>query len=230
MDFERDRFKNEHHVNKLNPQQKEIYRYVRDNPDSMILIQAGPGTGKTYTLKTLTYWLERYTRVVIYKHDLLRYFEDSDSTMTVASFMMNLLGIGNLFKFSNLELKLSSTKSAYECATNILALLMTSSIKLLGLQKGALVIIDEYTIVPKYYLFTILTILRFYNVGVILCGDKNQMQNIHNSNFIKSTSYDIGAMFADKVFTLNINERCSDPEYNEIVDYVSQYSSSTRMN
>lgn len=216
----------------LNEEQRKIFEHVKNNPGSLTIIQAGPGTGKTFTLLTITHWLNVPKCVIIYKHDLLELFRTSASTMTVAKFMMNLLDVRNLMSFSAIEQQLSSIKSAYEFATNFLALFSTSDLTRVELDfhPDMLIIIDEYTVIPKVYLFLIITILQNYNISVVLCGDKNQLHNIHNSRYTKCSSFDLAEWFRGKVFTLSVNERCKDKTYNGIIEYVSQYSSSERMN
>jgi hypothetical protein len=65
------------------------------------------------------------------------------------------------------------------------------------IKKPELIILDEYTIIPKSLLFVLLAIARRENVGVVICGDKDQLQNIRNTEHsAKNTSFKIASMFA----------------------------------
>lgn len=216
---------NKYREAQLNPDQKEIYNYVSDNPTNIVVIQAGPGTGKTFTLLCIAYTGKYVTTTIIYKHDLLTTFCLSSNTMTVTSFIMNIFNI-KFMSQKYLLLQLCGDLSGQEYLFAMVSLLRKASIP--KFKKG-IVILDEYTIIPKPILTIALTLLEHYEIGTIVCGDRNQLQNIHNSKHATSSSYSIARFFAHKVFMLDINERCSDEEYNTFIQYISQFSSSTAL-
>lgn len=56
----------------LNEQQRAVFDYVMNNQTAITILQAGPGTGKTFTMLTIAHYLtsrNRIPNVVIYKHD-----------------------------------------------------------------------------------------------------------------------------------------------------------------
>lgn len=83
--------------------------------------------------------------------------------------------------------------------------------------------------IPKPFLFVLLILLRHNNVGAVICGDCNQLQNIYNSRHTHDSSYDIARSFADRVFGMNRNERCHDPDYRAMIEHLSSYSSDERL-
>lgn len=130
------------------------------------------------------------------------------------------------FQYQALEGQLCGKLSGVEFMCAILALIKRAS---LPNMLGSLVILDEYTVVPKPLLLLVLVLLKIHRIGTIICGDKNQLQNIHNSKHTRLSSYDLARRLADRTFTLDINERCSDKRYNGIIDYISTYSSDRRI-
>lgn len=208
---------------KLNAEQKQIYRYMFDNPTAMVLIQAGPGTGKTFTMLTLAHAWEGPVHVIIYKHDLLHTFRNCAVQFTVARFCMLVWNLSFL-SYIGLERQLSGRMSTSQFINVTVGLLRYA--KLPKPFNGSIVILDEYTVIPKPLLFAVLMLLKYHKIGTVLSGDKNQLQNIHNSMHAgQCSSYDIASAFIDRAFTLNKNERCGDVDYNRLVDYVSRFSS-----
>lgn len=207
---------------KLNAEQKQIYRYMFDNPTAMVLIQAGPGTGKTFTMMTLAHAWEKPVKVIIYKHDLLHTFRFCAQRFTVAKFCMTVWHLSFL-NYVGLERQLSGRMSASQFINVTVGLLRHANLPDFG--GGAIVILDEYTVIPKPLLFAVLMLLKHHRIGTVISGDKNQLQNIHNSMHAgRCSSYDIAAAFVDRTFTLTKNERCGDAGYNDLVDYVSRFS------
>lgn len=211
----------------LNVGQKKIWEYISKNKTSIILIQAGPGCGKTYTLKTIAYSMTPTTKfdAIIFKHDLLESFKYNSRRFTVACFSMKLLNI-QYYNYLALDKLLSSTITEYEFMLVIISMLKKGC---LPNMKGGIVLLDEYTVVSKPILMVIMILLEHHNVGAIICGDKNQLQNIFNSRHAPISSYSLASSFAKQQFSLDFNERCLDTTYNEFVNYMSQFSSSNRL-
>lgn len=93
-----------------------------------------------------------------------------------------------------------------------------------------LLILDEYTVMPKPLLLVLLLILNRYNLGAVIYGDKNQLQNIHNTNHAgDGSSYDFVRLVANKEFDLTRNHRCTDIEYNKKVEMLSRYSCADKL-
>lgn len=174
---------------------------------------------------TIAHTISRPVFAIIYKHDLLSTFKYVAKRYTIAKFFMDLLNIG-FCQYQALELQLSGRLNAIEFITCIVSMLRSAKLPNL---KGGLVILDEYTVVPKPLLLLILVLLKHYRIGTIICGDKNQLQNIHNSTHARCSSFDIASRFVDETFGLSINERCLNTRYNDIIDYVANYSSDKRL-
>lgn len=211
----------------LNEEQKQIFLYMRANPSAMVLIQAGPGTGKTFTQLTLAHAWTKDVKVIIFKHDLLYTFRNCAKQHTVTSFCMAVWEL-SYPSWCGLERQLSGRMSGNQFISCVVGLLRRS--RLPTMAAGTIVLLDEYTVIPKPILFALLMLLKRNRIGTVISGDKNQLQNIHNSMHMgRCSSYDIAAAFADRTFALTKNERCSDVEYNRLVDYVSRYSSDKKL-
>ncbi|ATY70179.1 DNAhel 2 [Tomelloso virus] len=210
----------------LNSEQREIFDCIKEDPTRIILLQAGPGCGKSYTLKTIAYGIKNVKfDTIIYKLDLLDSFKYNTRRFTVAKFVMRLLQIG-YFQYQALDRLLSQTISFYDFMLVITAMIKKSK---LPNMLGGVVFLDEYTVVSKPILLVTLMLLEYHKIGAIICGDRNQLQNIFNSRHAPLSSYKIASSFADKSFVLHKNERCSDKDYNDIIGYISQFSCNRRL-
>lgn len=206
----------------LNVDQHKIFEYVLKHPTRIITIQAGPGCGKSFTLKTIAYESRKFVNVIIYKHDLLHTFRYAANRYTVAKMMMSIFNL-TFYQYNAVELGISSNLTSMEFMVAIVSLLKCSQ---LGKFAESIVFLDEYTVIPKPLLLILLMLFEYYNIGCICCGDKDQLQNILNSRHAICSSYDIANAFSIKSFQLYKNERCSNRIYTRIIEYFAQFSSS----
>lgn len=216
--IEIERYRVEH----LNDGQTEIWNYIGQNRNKIIMIQAGPGCGKSFVLKSIAYNLKNCRfDTIIYKHDLLLSFKYNSRRWSVARFAMKIWGL-QFFQYTAFDKLLSSRISSYEFILVIISMIKKA---LLPKFKHGIVFLDEYTVVSKPILLVILMLLEYHEIGAVICGDRNQLQNIHNSRHAKLSSYRLATSFAHKQFELTKNERCSNESYNNFINYISKYSS-----
>lgn len=214
-------------LDKLTQEQKHVYDYILKNPHDIIVVQAGPGSGKTHTLLTICYNLKRNVNVLIFKHDLLRRFSYCGCKLwTVTKLFMNIFSM-NYFEYQAFEKQLSGNLSTYEYLFCVNDLLNRMTVPF---TPDSLVILDEYTVISKSLLFILLLKLKILNIGVIICGDQYQLQNIFNTRNAKYlSSFDIAKSFSNKIFSLSKNIRNSNEMYNEKINYVKQFSSGRQL-
>lgn len=222
----------------LNAEQRKIFNYVVHNHRKITLVQAGPGTGKTFTMRTIAHALLRggdafaYNRsnAVIYKNDLVNVYNFCSYGYSLAKFIMRIFSL-NYKEYQALERNLSSPISLEYFIATVIQLF--NSIKLTGDDDdfyNNLLILDEYTVIPKPLLLIVMLALHRYKIGAVICGDRNQLQNIHNSKHAGAyAAYDIVKHFAHQEFQLDRNERCSDIMYNGKVQLLSEFSSSEKL-
>lgn len=219
--------RNRYRVENLNKDQRNVFDYVVNNQRNITILQAGPGTGKTFTMLTVAHYLasiNKIANVVIYKHDLVDMYRLSTYGYTVAQFMMSLLNI-SFYEYVALERQLNANMSV-EQFINIIVNFVRRCEKINDKFTERLLILDEYTVISKPLLFVLMMVLRCCNVGAVICGDRNQLQNIHNSLHCGNCSaFDIVSAFSHNVFNLTKNERCKDTKYNEIVNFIGNYAS-----
>lgn len=215
-----------HCVSALNRGQSEIYEYLLTNTDKICLIQAGPGCGKSFVLKTIAFHHPTANfESIIYKKDLLLGYKYCTRRFTVARFMMSIFNIG--FKeYQSLERAMSQSLSTFDYMFCLVKLL---SISTLPDFKDSIVFLDEYSVMSKSFLVVILTLFEHYGIGAVICGDRNQLQNIHNSKHALLSSYDLANEFAAKKFNLFTNERCTNNIYNALVHEFAQYGTDDRL-
>lgn len=211
---------------KLNQEQRIVYDYVAANPQDIITIQAGPGCGKSFLLKTIAYNLPNiHKHVIIFKHDLLYSFRHCAERHTVAKFIMQTLQI-NYFEYKALDKQISMNITSVEFMLSIVAMIKKAQLKNI---KFSILFLDEYTIVSKPILLILLMILEYHKIGTIICGDKNQLQNIHNSQHAILSAHTLAKSFSRREFNLHINERCKDTAYNNFVNYFADFSSNRKL-
>jgi len=209
-------------VEKLNAGQRDIYNYIEKNSNDIIIIQAGPGCGKSFVLKTIAYNQKKYFDTIIYKNDLLASFRYNTRRNSVASFMMKCLNL-QYYSYLALDKQLASSMDTYEFMLTIISMLRRAS---LSDVEGSVFFLDEYTVMTKPFLVIILILFEYYKIGAIICGDRNQLQNIHNSKHTILSSYWMAKSFTKREFILTTNERCGDVTYNSVIQLFAEHSSS----
>lgn len=213
---------------RLNPEQAKVFDYALEHRDEILVLQAGPGTGKTFTMLTLSHHLavtSTVPNVVIYKRDLVHVYRFAANGYTVAQFIMRSLGL-DFLQYQVIERQLSRPMSVEHFMN-----LIVNLIRRLRLCpdrddfRHPLLVLDEYTVIPKPFLLIIMMTLHRFRIGAVICGDKNQLQNIHNSTHAgQCSAYDIVSAFSTRTFRLSRNERCSDTVYNEKVNFIGSLS------
>lgn len=217
---------------KLNLEQAAVFDHVTANPNDIVLLQGGPGTGKTFTMLTVAnHFLEKGKppNVVVFKRDAVHDYRFSANGYTVAQFMMRILHL-DYSDYETLERQLSEPMSV-EHFLNVVVYL-TRELTLCPNDddfRHPLLILDLYTVKPKPFLLVIMMTLHRYRIGAVICGDKNQLQNIYNSMHAgQCSAYDIVSTFSTKTFNLSHNLRCSDPMYNDKVNFIGTLSNDSR--
>ncbi|XP_060881184.1 uncharacterized protein LOC132952775 [Metopolophium dirhodum] len=219
---------------KLNLEQAAVFDHVTANPNDIVVLQGGPGTGKTFAMLTVAnHFLEKGKppNAVIFKRDAVHDYRFSANGYTVAQFMMRILHL-NYSDYETLERQLSEPMSVEHFLNAVVYLTR----KLTLCPKGddfrhPLLILDLYTVKPKPFLLVIMMTLHRYRIGAVICGDKNQLQNIYNSTHAgQCSAYDIVSTFSTKTFHLSHNLlRCSDPMYNDKVNFIGTLSNDSEL-
>lgn len=215
---------------RLNPEQKKIFDFVHlhknNNEGNIVLIQAGPGTGKTFTMLSLTVSWPRQVNVIIFKNDLLDIFNKCKAKCySVTKFLMRAFNM-DYMQYKYFEIMLNKNINAYDFINAFFGLLKNFNLEF---DPKQLYIFDEYTFISKPILLIILIHLKINNCNAIFCGDKNQLQSIRKCNNLLSSSYDIIHHFANNVYVLNKNERCSDVEYDNEIKYIAKFVNDDKM-
>lgn len=215
----------QHIIDRLNSQQRKIFDYMMAHPRDMVVIQAGPGTGKTFTLKSIAFNARCPSTVIIYKKDLLNKFTYCAHRYTVAKFFMQMFDL-NYYAYKALCDQIGSSMSPQEFIYAVMTLL--NKFQPPPALDGYMMI-DEYTVIPKPLLIALLIILKEYKVGTIISGDCNQLQSIQSAQNNGISSFEIAQTFSDKTFFMDRNERCPDPKYNRVMKFISKLSSNKRL-
>lgn len=226
-DFNRDNLNLPLSPNRLNSEQLEVYNYVINNPTKITQLQAGPGCGKSFTLQTLAYCINTFEcAVVIYKRDLLDPYLNFAIRMTLAKFWMAMFG-SNYQAIKHMGQQLESNSLTYE----FFWLAFTGLARKAKLPnfRQVILIMDECIVNPKAETALVCMMCKYHRIGLVLSGDKDQLQSFHNSKHSRTPAYDLYKQFADKTFFLTKNQRCKDEEYNEVISLFAQVSSEARI-
>ena len=224
----------------LNHEQRILYNSMVSDSNSISLIQAGPGAGKSYTLLTFVhnmYKVYRFT-VVIYKKDLLIPYTSyipNERRLTIAKFEMELLGM-NYFAMQSLARKLGKYSKISEYEFGYICLFLLKQIQNSGyfklelLKTNACLIVDECTTMSKYFLALLLILLKAYSIKAIFCGDRYQHQEITKSKFYESiTSFCMIQSLAKSVHTLTVNMRVQkDKHLIQLISFLAKFEQKAR--
>lgn len=205
---------------KLNDKQLAIFNYMKKNKKHVISLNAPPGTGKSFTLKTIAATCIPQMVAIVYKHDLVQSFLFLAIPKTTASYSMKVLGLGYM-SLVGLQKTTSSTMTPNTylyCCVSLLRSALTRS------PPNNLYVIDECTVIHKLTLIVLIMHLKHYQRGLILCGDNNQLGSITDSAHSRQSIFTLIEPMLNQSFTLIDNERCKDPEYNKIIRYLGAYS------
>lgn len=200
----------------------------------LIIVCFFSGTGKTFTLHAISEIFSKHSclrqvnaQVVIYKNDLVDAFKKYRvETYTVCRFLMLTFNIPDFYKYKALESQVNSSLSLNQFLLMFVNLLRTADYPHQRDGTKYFIIIDEYTIINKTFLIIVILLAKRLNVGVLICGDRDQLQTIRDSKHTRSkTSFDTISQLADHTYYLDTNERCSNTEYNDFIRLLSCYSS-----
>lgn len=219
----------------LTAEQQLIFDFAINGGD-FALTQAGPGTGKSYTMRAITQHLSApahrcMVTVVIFKHMLLLPFKEAGArTYTNAKFFMELLNV-DYFTYIHLQNQMGYIKCPRTLLAFMLALLSRAvdecTAELLLPNYEHLFIFDEYTIIPTPFLIVLILFLKKRNIRFLFVGDLRQHGPINKSPLIQCTPFEVIRLFEPTtIFYLSENKRCPDPKYAQIIEFVARFPDS----
>lgn len=206
----------------LDHDQKKFFDAALSKKNLCLLVQSGPGSGKTFTLLTLSNHSNIPVTVVIFKNDSLVPFKPFSNTLSNTSFFMSLFSC-NYMEYKNMMLNISSKMNPIETTFAVIEFLRIAKVEN---YMSRLMIFDEYTVLPKTLLFVLLLLFRHYETKTIFSGDRHQLQTIENKKS-EISSFDMVQIFADNTFEFKTNHRCKNIEYNKFIQHLSKFSSET---
>lgn len=219
--------KKKYHIRHLNKEQLEAWNYINDNPRKMNLLDAFPGSGKTFFNLAVAYNFQKPVNIVCFKNDIIDLFWLCARRFTLAALMMKIFKM-SYYTFREFEKQLSYKMTSYEFLLVMISMLKEAELVNFG---GSIVIIDEYTVISKPLLCILLMLLKLYGIGCIISGDNNQLPCIHDSEHTSLSSYQLVIQLVEpNIITLSKNQRCADKGYNEIVNFWAKLSSKEKVN
>lgn len=203
----------------LNAQQQlfvsSILQELEASNDSLVfLLDAPPGTGKTFTLKHLLCRTKISYSIIVYSNSLVNDFaKDGLAAKTCFRFLNDIFSYSkseNMFEehknhFGDLDTLFETFSKIFESSLNV---------QLIAIK---LFIIDEYTTVSPWLL--VLLVLTCYRnkCHLLIVGDGDQLTSLQKSRYQKSTNRGLVLKFVDKSYTLQEQMRVTCPRYGEFL-------------
>lgn len=195
------------------------------NQFSVHVIDSPPGTGKTYTLKILNEKMQNYKFfVLVYSNALVNDFASQQIlSMTCCKFLMKSLSMSPKKAFEYFEEDGSAKEmlyhvyeSAFRAKEPTIDILFKESD--LGFFDIRAIVLDEYTTMSPWYIIWLYFLCKIHNKALILVGDKNQQASIQSSRHFNNNNYALASLLLDFDYSLTVQYRNKDKEYNEKLD------------
>lgn len=215
-----------YHIKNLNKEQLKAWNYINDNPYKINLLDAFPGSGKTFFNLAIAHNFKMPVNIVCFKNDIVDLFWLCARRFTLASLMMKIFKM-SYYTYKEFEKQLSYKMTSYEFLLVMISMLEEAKLPNFG---ESIIIIDEYTVISKPLLCILLILLKIYGIGCIVSGDNNQLPCIHDSNHTSLSSYDLVKKLQPNIIKFSTNQRCADNDYNEIVNFWAKLSSNEKVN
>lgn len=211
-------------VNSLSLQQKEmfikIHKKLQEPEGSFTIIDAGPGTGKTFLIAMI---LLSYNEDILYQvyskrlMNILNVIQFNGSSKTCCKSLMDMLNIKYfeskyLWSCSNISFK-EKCQSLYKKVETINQDELVYS----------LYILDEDSVVSPWHIYFLYCIGKVYNKHVIFMGDQYQQNSISKTMHHNQCNYSLICSIKD-VEILNLTERIrqqNDVEFINILEKIS---------
>ncbi len=178
-----------------------ITRCEKDGVGSCVLLDASPGTGKTFLISALSLTLADRGLYVVYSNNLASSMAAVNNlkTMTNCKFLMDY------FRISFMKAKYMWNSRYFTTIGDQLFTLVDNMRKTdicLG-SEFQIVILDEYTIVSPWQILMYYLVCRLQKIVVMFSGDKNQLNSIDKTYSHQDTNFKIGRIISDdNVFKL----------------------------
>lgn len=187
---------------------------IKNNKSKIMVLDAPPGTGKTFLLKRIFHTIptsicySAYTRELCYNVGIS--LHPDRTCMTTCKLMNYLFDIGYVAS-KNAWVKFSSKDSSNEAAEKRAASANLS---------WRVVVVDEYTVLAPLLLKTLMLMVRNNRVVIIFAGDRCQQAPIQKSKFEKASNYSLITNTESKAstYTLTKQMRVLDADYSYILN------------
>lgn len=165
---------------------------------SVSLIDAPPGTGKTFLIAAFSLLLRDKLTYTAYSNNLAASMENmlTITSLTTCKMMMNIFKTN----FMGTKSLWSSKRHNNNINKQLHELYMT--IKAANLQTHQICVVDEYTILSPWQIVSFYLIAQEKQWHIIFIGDKNQLSSIEKTISHSYNNFPIAKILSTKVFTL----------------------------
>lgn len=206
----------------LNTNQHSIFNIILDliyrKDHALVLLDAPPGTGKTYTIKTLMLALQKVkisTVFIVYKNDLHEMFGSlTDMHYSNAKYGMLITKIHNLYMYKSVMVGLGSIADG-----ELLIIALLEMVKNMP-REAYNIIVDEYTVADPTFLLLLSIMCARDKLLLMLSGDSHQL---HSIDRLKHHAVSNKMLFCGSSIvnlSLETSKRCTDPDYNRFLSYI----------
>lgn len=220
-------------INSLSIKQQEIFINIHkslQNPaGSFNVVDAGPGTGKTFLIAML---LLSYSEDVLYMvyskrlMNILNVIQFNGDAKTCCKSLMDMLNI----KYYDAKYLWSCTNSTFQekCSNIYKKVENITNTELMY----SLYILDEDSVVSPWHIYFLFCLGSLYNKHVLFMGDRYQQNSINKTNYHNQSNYSLICSIKN-IHVLNLHERIrqqTDVEFINILENISNIFKSYNLN
>lgn len=190
---------------------------------SFHILDASPGTGKTFTVSHLYEELQKVDLTmgfVVYTRNLANAFNNTNHTfkccLTVCKFVMNILHVPfekykTLFKTNPTDICFKDLLwNMYRLAFSVASVTTHSFTKHEEKAKLDLLVVDEYTVISPLELIFLYFVCRRFDIVLLVCGDRNQQNSITSCPFLSCNNFAVVNELCDSLHELDVQHRSTD--------------------
>lgn len=219
----------------LTDDQYRIVETIANKPEAqLILLDAPPGTGKSFLMLQLCRRFGPRAVITIFKHDLLAPFSSVTNTITNCKFMIDFFNTQSMMTNGGIEHACTRVMSVDQYFYTLVGFTRNFQKAVPNFEYIDFLICDEYGLMMNECILAVSVTAVYnteFNCRVIFSGDSRQLGSIHSSIYsAKSSAAQVIESFDESKYLmveLDKNQRCKDPKINSLFRLISSRVTST---
>ncbi|XP_075153274.1 uncharacterized protein LOC142226910 [Haematobia irritans] len=198
-----------HLIAELTPIKRSVVAKAGPSATKVILLDAPPGTGKSFLITTLLRNMKYKHRLIVYRNSLVdEYMHHEVKSQTIYRFLKDsykfygVWGCNALFNDGG-----SLETSMLKAYRNIMEMKIKSDVLLL----------DEYTVISPWLLLCLVHAAKRLGKHLIIAGDGDQMSSMQPSQYHQESNRSLAIALSDASFSLQEQMRIKTKKFNQIL-------------